>query len=314
MAHNIYENRMFCVGKAWHDIGVRIEQEVNSEEAIKLAGLDYEVMKVPLYADVSGNKISAEVFGTLNKANNKILGTVTEKYKIVQNIKAFEFFDEVIKSKEAFYHSAGALGNGERIWILAKLPKNLLVFKDDIVEQYLLFTNSHDGTSAVKMYFTPIRVVCQNTLIASYKDQKEGISIRHIGNIKDKVEEARRLLGLALDFYKDFEIVTQKFINTNMTEQGFERYAFKVLDIKENEEKSTNLENTIGRLSSLFRNGKGNNVDGIRNTLWAGYNAITEYADHYKTTRGNNRINSILFDSGANMKRKAYEEALIISK
>jgi len=310
MAHNIYENRMFCVGKAWHDVGIRINEEVTSEEAIKLSGLDYEVIKVPLFAEQNNQKIDAEVFGTLNTSNNKILGVVADRYKIVQNIKAFEFFDGIVKSKEAFYHSAGALGNGEKIWILAKLPKNLLVFRNDVVEKYLLFTNSHDGKSAVKMYFTPIRVVCQNTLIASYKDQNEGISINHVGNINAKTEEAKRLLGLALDFYKDFEIITQKFVNTSMTRQGFDQYAFRILNITENTEKSTNLENNIDRLSSLFINGKGNNEEGIKNTLWAGYNAFTEFADHYKTTRGNNRVNSILFGSGATMKRKAYEEAL----
>jgi len=314
MAHNIYEQRMFCVGKAWHDIGVRVEHELQSAEAIKVAGLDYEVTKVPLYANINGHTTFTDVFGTLNNANNKVLGAVTKQYQIVQNSKAFEFFDEVVKSGEAIYHSAGALGDGEKIWILAKLPSNMLVFKDDIVEKFLLFTNSHDGTSAVKMYFTPIRVVCQNTLIASYKDARDGISIRHTGDIKAKVEEARKALGLALDFYKDFEVTAQKFLSIKMDDDRFLEYTNRVLKVNDVGEQSTRLVNTISTLTHLFHNGKGNNVDGVRNTLWAGYNAFTDFADHYKSTRVGNEVKSILFGSGATMKQRAFSEALALTK
>jgi len=310
---NIYENRMFAVGKAWHDKGIRVDKEVTSAEAIKLAKLDYEIKKVDLFTKEG---VKAEGFlGNMNTQNNKVLGIVSDRYKIVQNVEAFSFFDNIVKSGEAFYHSAGALGNGERIWLLAKLPQNLMVFKDiDIVEKYLLLTNCHDGKGSLLMYFTPIRVVCQNTLIASYKDSKDGISIRHMGDIKTKTDGARIALGLALDFYKDFDKQALSMVNTNMNIEGAREYFNRVCNINEAEkELSTQAENTRSRLLQLFREGKGNSIDGVKDTVWAGYNAVTEYADHYKTVRAD-RTESLLFGSGADLKRKAYDEALVLVK
>lgn len=315
MAHNIYDNRMFCVGKAWHDVGVRVDKEVNSAEAIKLARLDYEVKKVTLYANIDGKMIDSEVYGTLNASNNKVLGTVTDRYKIVQNVDAFSFFDDVVKNGEAFYHSAGALGNGERIWLLAKLPKSMLIFKDiDVVDKYLILVNNHDGKGSLYMYFTPIRVVCQNTLNASWHNKENMISIKHVGDIKGKVERAREAMGFALDFYTEFEDNAKKMVNKTLTKDEAEKYFDRVLEIKEDDtDLSTQIENTRDRLKSLYVNGTGNNIDGVKNTLWAGYNAVTEYADYHKTTRGD-RVNSILFGSGAVMKRKAYDEACLMVK
>lgn len=316
MAHNIYDGKMFVVGKAWHDEGVRVDKELNSADAIRLAKLDYKIVKTPLYANVDGKNIPADVYGTLNTENNKILGTVTDRYKIVQNVHAFDFFDDIVRSGEAFYHSAGALGNGERIWILAKLPKDLIVFGDDVVEKYLLLTNSHDGKKSLLMYFTPIRVVCQNTLMASMSGVRTNeISIRHTGNIKGKVEEARRALGLALTFYDEFEVTVKALADYKFTDQkSVDNYFDDVLGIDGEKELSTQITNTKSRLQHLFEHGEGNQLSGIKNSLWAGYNAVTQYADYDKTFRGDNRTESILFGSSANMKRKAYEKAVELVK
>lgn len=312
MSDNIYENRMFCVGDAWHIKGTRIEKEVNSKEAIELAHLNYIVEKVPVFAKRGDINIDSDYYATVNSINNKILGIVTDRYKVIQNIDAFDFFDNIVETGDAIYHSAGALGNGERIWLLAKLPKDILIFRDDIVEKYLLLTNSHDGKSSLLMYFTPIRVVCQNTLNASYKNAKDGISIRHMGNIQNKVEEARMTLGLALNFYVDFENDAKAMLDTKLTKDDGEKYFSRVLNIgnKQPKDISTQAKNALDKMLYLLVKGRGN--VNVRDTLWAGYNAVTEYADHYKTVRGNNRINSILFGSGAELKRKAYDEALIL--
>jgi len=313
MSHNIYENRMFCVGEAWHRVGTRVDTEVTSKQAMELAHLDYEMKLSPLYVKENGVEIKSDNFGVLNTSNNKVVGTVTERYKIVQNIEAFDFFDNIVKSDEAFYHSAGALGNGERIWLLAKLPKNIMIFKDiDVVEKYLLLVNNHDGNASLQVYFTPVRVVCQNTLIASMKQKENAISIKHTGDINSKMKEARIALGFALDFYKTFEEDGLKMVNTSLSLDNAEIYFNKVLKIdEEKNELTTQLTNTRQTLLSLFRNGKGNNIDGIKDTVWAGYNAVTEYSDFHKTFRGN-RTESILFGSSAELKKRAYKEALAL--
>lgn len=315
MAHNILKDKMVCVGTAWHDVGTRVEKEMTAAEAIRLAKLDYQVIKMPMSAQSSEGNIESEFFGTVNTENKAVLGIVTDRYQIMQNVEAFGFFDSVVKTGEAFYHSAGALGKGERIWILAKLPKNILVYKDiDTVEQYLLLTNSHDGSSALMMYFTPIRVVCQNTLILSLGNKSEGISIRHTLNMQDKVNEARRALGLAVDFYANFEEVAKKMVATPMDTAKAGRYYEGLLKINEEDKTSTQKKNTYDELIQLFHTGKGNDVPGVKDTVWAGYNAVTEYADFHKTVRGDNRVQSILFGSGAELKRRAFQEAMAIAK
>jgi len=308
---------MFCVGKAWHNVGVRVENAVTSREAIELARLDYQVKLTDIYVKTEQGEIIVDgKKATIRTANYQVLGVVGNRYNIVQNIEAFEFFDSVVKTGEAIYHSAGALGNGERIWILAKLPNDIIVFDRDIVNKYLLLTNSHDGASALKMYFTPIRVVCQNTLNASLTHAKDGISIRHTASVKSKIEEARRILGLALNFYEKFESNVKLLATRNMTSQEIDEYFDRVLGIKENQEVSTRTENVKKELKYLQKFGKGNNVEGIKNTAWTVYNAVTEYVDYYRTVKGGlkNRINSIVLGSGARLKEKALEEALILVK
>jgi len=168
MAHNINEGkRVFTVGESWHGLGTVVQSEVKSSEAIKLAQLDYNVVKTPLFAN--DKQLDSHV-AIIREDTKDILGITTPKYQIVQNIDAFGFFDTVVGDGQAIYHSAGALGNGERIWILAKLPNDIIINNEDKVEKYLCLTTSHDGKSALQMYFTPVRVVCQNTLNMSMSD------------------------------------------------------------------------------------------------------------------------------------------------
>lgn len=317
MAHNIFENRMFCVGKAWHEVGQRVDKELTSAEAIKASGLDYTLEKRPLFCDNNGENVIAEnKMAIYNPINNKIIGIVSDnKYKIIQNIEAFDFFDNVVKTGEAVYNSVGALGNGEKIWLLAKLPSNMLYFgNQDIVEKYLLLTNSHDGKESLYMYFTPIRVVCQNTLNASLKDRSDGISIRHCGNIEAKVKTAREALGLALDFYTNLEANFKAFTEKKLTKDDCEKYFDSVLEINENEDdNSTHKINARDNIKALAERGKGTDIEGVKGSLWGAYNAVTEYADHYKTVRGN-RMESLLFGSGAELKKRAFNEALVLIK
>ena len=237
----------------------------------------------------------------------------------MQNTEAFDFFDSVVGEGKAIYHTAGALGQGERVWILAKLPKNCIIKKVDEIERYLLLTNSHDGKSALRMYFTPIRVVCQNTLNMSFKDASDGIVIRHIGDIKSKIEEAQRALGIATLFYNDFEKIAERMAGKTLKKDEVTLYFSQVLRIedKEEDEISGRKRNQVNDLLALFENGKGNNNESIRHTVWTAYNAVAEYTDHFHTVKGlkedkTKRLNSIWFGSGYRMKERAYQEALAL--
>lgn len=320
MSHNINENsRVFTVGRAWHGLGTVVETEQTAEESIKLAKLNYNVKFSPLFINPDGNAqdIQSHV-AIIREDTHDLLGITTPKYKIVQNIEAFSFFDTVVGEGQAIYHSAGALGKGERIWILAKLPNSIEINSKDIVEKYLCLTTSHDGKSSLQMFFTPVRVVCQNTLNLSMQDAKNGIAIRHTGNIKDKIQQAREVLGISIDYYNQFEQIVKQMENITLQEESLNKYFDKVLSINDDKEISTRKQNQKDELITLFESGKGQKL-GNRHSLWKAYNSVTEYVDHYRTVKNldkdpTNKLASIWFGSGANIKEKAYNEAVALIK
>ena len=324
MAHNINEKRMFYYGeKPWHGIGTELDRPATAKEAIVAAGLNYEIEKRPVYTtDESGNKLDVpDFYATVRQDTNEPLGVVGEKYAVIQNKEAFNFFDAIVGEGQAIYHTAGALGKGEWIWLLAKLPKNTVVFKDDVVEKYLCLTNTHNGRSSLRVYFTPVRVVCQNTLTCSLRDAKSGISIRHTGDFKTRVKESQRVLGLALNFYSGFEETAKALVRKPLDSRLVNNYFDSVLRITEEDEKkvSTRLKKTKKSLLNLFENGKGNDMPGVRGSLWAAYNAVTEHIDHVTNVKNSkkdptNRLKSIWFENGANVKSRAFDEAVLVLK
>jgi len=316
MSHNINEDkRVFTVGESWHGLGTVVDTEVMASQAIKLAQLDYNVVKASLFAE--DKKIDSHV-AIIREDTKDVLGITTPKYQIVQNIDAFSFFDTVVGEEQAIYHSAGALGMGEKIWILAKLPNDILINKDDVVEKYLCLTTSHDGKSSLQMYFTPIRVVCQNTLNMSMADSKNGIAIRHSAQYKSRIEDARKVLQISIDYYQQYEQIIKQLEEKVLTFNEVQSYFNNVLSIDGQEEISTQKENQRHDLLSLFDNGRGQKT-GNRHSAWKAYNSVTEYVDHFRTVKNldvdkTNRLKSIWFGSGAKLKEKAYNEALVLVK
>lgn len=183
MAHNINFNEQtgqhsfFSVKqKAWHGLGQIVEDYPTSKEALQYAGLDYEVIKSPLFTQsqaitvgnggelIAGMDITVpNYYATMRTDNNTVLGVVGRDYSIVQNRDAFSFFDAIVGGDGMQYETAGALGNGERIFITAKLPGYIKVGHDDYIEKYLFLTTSHDGSGSITAAFTPVRIVCQNS-------------------------------------------------------------------------------------------------------------------------------------------------------
>lgn len=166
MAHELFiENgqaSMMYVGNApWHGLGTKLNQPATSAEAICAAKLDWQVVKRPIYAVGDGclfpipDKEAILRKGEPGQPDGPVFGVVSTQYTPLQNTEAFEFFDSIVEGKQAIYHTAGALGKGERIWILAKLPSSIRVIGDDITDKYLLLSNSHDASSAIQVKFTP---------------------------------------------------------------------------------------------------------------------------------------------------------------
>lgn len=192
MAANV-ESMFYVRETPWHGLGTRVWDALDSGEALEKAGLDWKVIQKPIYTGdshlVKGYKAN------VRDRDNRVLGVVTDRYKVVQNEEAFAFTDALL-GMGVRYETAGSLQDGRRTWILAKLPEEYIITGDQI-SPYLVFVNSHDGSGAIKAALTPIRVVCQNTLNLALKTAKRSWSAIHTGNICSKMKEAEESLSLA---------------------------------------------------------------------------------------------------------------------
>lgn len=180
----------------WHQLGLIVEDAPSSEEAIRLAGLDWSVNQQPIFL-ADGTQIK-DNYANVRSSDGKSLGIVGSKYKIVQNTEAFAFTDELL-GEGVKYETAGSLKEGKVIWLLAKMPETFEVLGDK-VEPYLVFTNTHDGSGAVRVCMTPVRVVCNNTLNMALRGAKRVWSARHTGSITSKLDDARETLQFAKQY------------------------------------------------------------------------------------------------------------------
>lgn len=192
MAANV--ESMFYVRKApWHGLGTKVQEAPDSKQALILAGLDWKVKQMPVYT--GDNKMIPGYKANVRDKDDRVLGVVTDRYKVVQNEEAFAFTDELL-GYGVRYETAGSLQDGKKTWLLARMPREYIITGEQI-SPYLVFFNSHDGSGAIKVALTPIRVVCQNTLNLALHTARRSWSAIHTGNIRSKIQEAEESLFLA---------------------------------------------------------------------------------------------------------------------
>lgn len=201
MAHNLStasgRAEMFYTGTTpWHGLGQHVAEAPDSAAAMRLARLDWDVQLCPLTTQFNFDTLDAPGFALVRTDVGKVLSVVGQRYQPVQNREAFAFLDAAVAGNETRYETAGALDDGRRVWLLARMPKSdFTVGKDDRTEAYALMATSHDGSSAVRVLPTSVRVVCQNTLGLALRGSRTGLSIRHTGEVKDKLDAAQQVLG-----------------------------------------------------------------------------------------------------------------------
>lgn len=305
----------------WHGLGTRLDRPATSAEAIKAANLDWEVEKKLLIA-VGGTvmqptgKYAVVRKDWWGRSDCPIFGIVGEEYTPLQNREAFAFFDSIVGEGEAIYHTAGALGQGERVWILAKLPGFIQVAGTDTTEKYLLLSNSHDGNSAVQIKFTPIRVVCNNTLTLALRQGPPALRVFHTKDIRKRLDQARYTLGLIKRGYEEIEEAFQNMARVEMDKQRLHKYFHQVFPEPNREDQDAAHEAESHRkwAAYFFEKGRGNDRPGVQGTLWAAYNGITEYVDHCRKRKSpqsdDRRLNSIWFGEGAQIKARAFRVAV----
>lgn len=277
----------------WHGLGQILDNPVTSKEAIVAAGLDWNVVTKEVY--VGGVKTPGYV-ANVRDSDNAVLGIVTNRYSIIQNREAFEFTDSLVSDGELTYETAGSLRNGKQIWLLGKLPKTEILGDD--LEPYICFTNTHDGTGAVRVCMTPVRVVCNNTLNLALRTAKRSWSTRHTGDIQSKVREAQATLGMANDYISALKQEAENLANINVSDETIEGILDQIYPVKDD---ASDL--TKGRIDGLkeefFRCLGMSDIKQFRGTAYGAMMAATDFADHSKPLRvtknsDENRWNAII--------------------
>lgn len=341
MSHNLNFNArtgnysFFSVKeKAWHNLGQIVDQHPTSAEAIKHAGLDYEVLKSPIYTRGSGiietangieiGDTELEVpnyFANIRADNNTVLGVVGKDYQIVQNNEAFAFFDAIVGgTDDILYETAGALGDGERIFITAKLPDYIRVGNgDDVTEKYIFLTTSHDGSGSITAAFTPIRIVCQNTLNASLKNMSHVVRIKHTSGAKQRLENAHKVMGIANTLSNQLESVFNHWTNVKVTDNEVKKLIQLAL-CPSNETLALIKKGADDDLSQMFKNtvedafayammSDTQQMETTKGTLFGAYNAVTGYFQNVRSYKSDEvKLQSIVMGGTAQLKsQKAFE-------
>lgn len=305
---------MFFVGETpWHGLGKRLNAPPTIQEGIVEGGLDWTVGLKPLFT-LEGEKVDHRA--TYRRTDGKIFGVVGPAYTPVQNSEAFQWFQPLLDTGEVSLHTAGALQEGRKVWMLAKVNRPALEIADgDTVERFILLSNSHDGSRAVRVGFTPIRVVCSNTLRMAHDADQEAnrlIKVLHTKNVLVALDRLREMMNVANASFEATAEQYRKLARTHVSRADLRRYVKIVLGVEKEDESKlpTPTLNKLRAILVLTEKGKGNDNPAIRGTLWAGYNGITEYLGTEFGRSQEGRIDSLWFGSSSNLSQKALEIAI----
>ncbi|RYE02143.1 MAG: DUF945 domain-containing protein [Sphingobacteriales bacterium] len=323
MAHNLHFNEttgqhsFFSVKEvAWHRLGQIVQDYPTSAEALRFAGLDFTVEKRPLFTTLPEGDASISVpdhFATVRTDTDAVLGVVGKDYEVVQNVDAFAFFDSIVGGDGIQYETAGALGKGERIFITAKLPGYIRVGREDLIEQYLFLTTSHDGFGSITAAFTPVRIVCANTLNAAMHQKSNAVKIRHTMGAKARLEMAHQLLGITNQLSTQLEAIFNRWSKITITDPEVKKLI--QLALAPSKEVLSRLHGAGGDgLSTQFRNmcdaayeyalsHSSQNMDTTRGTLFGAYNAVTGYFQNVRSYKSDEaKVKSLLLGGAAQHK------------
>lgn len=328
MAHNLNYNQttgkhsfMSVQERAWHGLGQIVQDYPTSAQAIQFAGLDFTVEKRKMFISDKNNDLSELGFGTnsiqvpdfysnVRTDTNDILGVVGKGYHIIQNVDAFSFFDAIVGGGNGIkYETAGALGKGERIFITAKLPDYITVGRNDLIEQYLFLTTSHDGSGSIHAAFTPIRIVCNNTLNAALKNQTNSVKIRHTSSAKDRLSTAHKLMGISTKFSAEIGQVFNSWSKVKITDKEVKKLiqiamapnkeVLKNLESGLVDELSTAYTNIVDSAYSYAMSNPTQQMESTAGTVFGAYNAVTGYFQNTRNfTNAEDKFKSIFEGTG----------------
>ena len=292
--------------KPWHGLGTVVREAPASEDALRLAGLDWNVVQEPIYTPfrekIEGFKAN------VRDTDRKVLGVVSDRYKVVQNVEAFSFTDELL-GHGVRYETAGSLSGGRRVWLLARLPREYIIAGERI-SPYLVFSNTHDGSGSVKVAVTPVRVVCNNTLNLALETAQRSFSMVHTGNISDKITEARDTLFKAESYMDRLGAEFEQLHKQKVTDAEVQNYIEILIPMESNATRTQ--EKNVNRLREnlAMRYYDAPDLQTVGKNAYRFLNAVSDFATHAEPLRRTANYNENLFSrtvDGNPMIDRAYQ-------
>ena len=314
MAHEI-ETMAFAGELPWHGLGTKVPADLSPAQMLEKAGLNWSVEKVPAFADINGKKVNVGWSALTRSSDDRILGVVSNDWNPVQNSEAFEFFDEYCRAGDMEMHTAGSLKEGQIVWALAKVKDSFELFKGDQVDSYLLFTNPHKFGQCIDVRFTPIRVVCNNTLTLSLSQKSDRMVKKNHRTVFD-ANEVKQQLGIAtekLAKYKEMAaFLGSKRYNGETVKEYFNQI-FPVLAYnKEKGPQRKDLSKSATRALEVLNTQPGHKF--AEGSWWQAFNAVTYLTDHEIGRSADTRLQSAWFGANKNLKVKALETAVAFAE
>lgn len=314
---------IFARTDAWHRLGTNVrDRAFTAEEAMTLGHLGgWNVRKSPLTTTditVDGvTTLSEPGFATLRTnpftGHPEALGVVGASYTPLQNEAHAEFLNTLADESGAIFDTAGSLRGGRQVFITMQLPRSLRVGGQDRIDLNIAALNSHDGSSAFRILVTPVRVVCANTQAAALGNHQSSFSIRHTRNARAAVQVARDALGLTFEYVEAFETEAEHLIDTTLTDDKFDALITDLFGTTgPSDSRRTRASDRKRRDTLAWLWADAETLAGIRGTAWAGYQAVTEYLDHYAPVRVKDNHDTaratrlLTSDEPAKIKRRAW--------
>lgn len=293
---------------AWHGKGTILNRPFTALEALEESGQNFEVAQAPSIYMVNGQTFQTNKMTNYRTDTNDYLGTVGNGYVPLQNKDAFAFFDNIVKDDQAIYHAAGSLGLGEKVWVLAKLPHQMVIGKDDPIDNYILIHNGHNGRTAITACMTSVRVVCENTLSVALSGATNKIAIRHTASAKEQLAEAHKLMGISTKYYDEFQKILTVMSHKQIQAKDIEFFLDSVYPLNpENEARTAAVKIREGIMES-FETGVGQDMITTKGTVYGLFNGFTHYTDHVKEfDNADSKLKSLWFGTMATKRQKAFD-------
>lgn len=290
----------------WHGLGVKVLPDLTPEQMLKAANLDWTVEKSPAYAIVGDEPQLINRSALVRDRDNKILDIVSDDWNPVQNEEAFDFFHEFVMAGDMEMHTAGSLKEGQIVWGLAKIKESFELFGGDRIDSYLLFTNFHKYGFSTDLRFTPIRVVCNNTLTLSLNSKVERMVKMSHRKVFD-AQLAKTALGVATDKLQKYKEMAEFLGSRRAKNEDVMEYFKRVFPVTGTATSKEVSKNAQVALSVIDTQPGAEYAEG---SWWQPFNAVTFMTDHIVGRSADTRLQSAWYGSNKTLKTKALELAV----